>query len=226
MSSEKFEQVPVLDQMYCISPDYNLSGSPFSDIGYSSVLIAFYYEYQNNCPITFEEYTDNILFSVLRLYVFNEYFNPSDIENPIGTVINNDYDHYFSPQFLNRYSLKVQKNNYEIETGGLFSQNKEGEFYKVQGERQDRHNHDLNTTTKYSLEFQIYLDPEEKQYSVQIYRVIDAIGTLGGVHEILLWCIMLIYGSLRKNVYLFSIINRLIQTEQLQDTANEENKNQ
>ena len=35
---------------------------------------------------------------------------------------------------------------------------------------------------------------------------------------------MLIYGSFRKNVYLFSIINRLIQTEQLQDTAEEENR--
>ena len=70
------------------------------------------------------------------------------------------------------------------------------------------------------------LDSEEKLHSAKIYGFIDAIGTLGGVHEIVLWCILLIYGSLRKNVYFFSIINRLIQTEQLQDTSQEDNREQ
>ena len=104
-----------------------------------------------------------------------------------------------------------------------FLKNKTGKFFRVLKEKQDRYDQDLNSTTITSMEFQITLDSEEKHHSAKIYGIIDAIGTLGGVHEIVLWCIMLIYGSLRKNVYLFSIINHLIQTEQFQDINSEEN---
>ena len=40
------------------------------------------------------------------------------------------------------------------------------------------------------------------------------IGTLGGVFEILFWFIMLLYGCIRENVYLFSVINSLIEIHQ------------
>ena len=101
--------------------------------------------------------------------------------------------------------------------------NKTGEFFRVQKESHDKYEQNLDYSTIDSLEFQVRLDSEEKHHSAKVYGIIDAIGTLGGVHDIVLWCIMLIYGSLRKNVYLFSIINCLIQSEQLQDTANEDN---
>ena len=104
-------------------------------------------------------------------------------------------------------------------TEGCSLINKTCEFFRVQKQSQDRYEQNLDSSTIDSLEFQIILDSEEKHHSAKIYGIIDAIGTLGGVHEIVLWCIMLIYGSFRKNMYLFSIINRLIQTEQLQDTS-------
>ena len=85
-------------------------------------MIEFFYEYQSDCPITYEDYLDSIQHSALNLIVLNEYFDPSDIENPIGTVINDDYDHNFSPRLHNRYWLNIQKNTYEIDGGGMFSQ--------------------------------------------------------------------------------------------------------
>ena len=42
--------------------------------------------------------------------------------------------------------------------------------------------------------------------------MIDALGTLGGVFEIIFWSIMLFYGSIRKNMLIFSIMNRLART--------------
>ena len=42
--------------------------------------------------------------------------------------------------------------------------------------------------------------------------MIDALGTLGGVFEIIFWSIMLVYGSIRKNMLIFSIMNRLART--------------
>ena len=107
-----------------------------------------------------------------------------------------------------------------------FQRNKTGKFFRVKKERQDRHDQDTNLDRITSLEFQITLDPEEKHHLAKIYGVIDAIGTLGGVHEIVLWCIMLMYGSLRKNVYLFSIINSLIHTENFQIGLASENNQQ
>ena len=102
--------------------------------------------------------------------------------------------------------------------------NKTGQFFRVKNQRKDSYDLSDNPTLKASMELHIMLDSEEKLYSAKVYGVIDAIGTLGGVHDIVLWCILFLYGSLRKNVYLFSIINRLIQTEQLQDTTEEDNK--
>ena len=104
--------------------------------------------------------------------------------------------------------------------------NKTGDFFRLIKERQNNVKLDLSGNQIRSLEFQIRLDSEEKHHSAVVYGIIDAIGTLGGVHDIVLWCVMFIYGSLRKNVYLFSIINCLIRTEQLKDTTPQQNDEQ
>ena len=64
--------------------------------------------------------------------------------------------------------------------------NKTGKFFRILKEKQDRYEQDLNLNTIPSMEFQIILDSEEKHHSVKFYGIIDAIGTLGGVHEIIL----------------------------------------
>ena len=121
-----------------------------------------------------------------------------------------------------------KKTHTKLRLETCFLKNKTGQFFRVSKEKQDRRDlHTIQNQTRVTtFEFQIMLGPEEKHYSAKVYGVIDAIGTLGGVHEIVLWCVMLIYGSLRKNVYLFSIINRLIQTEQLQDINLQDDREQ
>ena len=61
------------------------------------------------------------------------------------------------------------------------------------------------------------LDSKVKHYKSITYGVIDAIGTLGGVFEILFWALMLFYASIRENMYLFSVINTLIQINRNED---------
>ena len=106
--------------------------------------------------------------------------------------------------------LAFRKTHTKTKQEILFLKNKQGKFFRANNERRDSHDLFDTSTQKTTFEFQIMLDSEEKLHSAKIYGFIDAIGTLGGVHEIVLWCILLIYGSLRKNVYFFSIINRLI----------------
>ena len=67
------------------------------------------------------------------------------------------------------------------------------------------------------MTFEIRLDSKVKHFNSRIYGILDAVGTLGGIFEILLWSLMLIYGSIRKNMYLFSVINRLIRITQNED---------
>ena len=63
----------------------------------------------------------------------NEYFDPSDREDPIKRLITDKYLGYFSPNVFNRYNLFVEKNTYQIE-GGLFNSQKNGKFYTVSKE--------------------------------------------------------------------------------------------
>ena len=99
-----------------------MSRSTLSKNEYRSITILSYFEHQNDCSITYEEYIENVEFSVLYLIVSNEYFDPVNIESPVGSVINDDYLHYYTPRFHHRYSLGVQKNTYEINAGGLFTE--------------------------------------------------------------------------------------------------------
>ena len=56
----------------------------------------------------------------------------------------------------------------------------------------------------------ITLDAEVKDYKSRVYGIIDAIGTLGGAFGIISWIVLLLYSSLRNNLYYFSAINSLI----------------
>ena len=67
----------------------------------------------------------------VNLVIANEYFDPSNKEDPIQTVINDQYYATFSSDKLTRYNVFIQKNTYEIESGNLFTSKKTGEFYKV-----------------------------------------------------------------------------------------------
>ena len=63
------------------------------------------------------------------------------------------------------------------------------------------------------FQLSILLDTEMKNYKARVYGIIDAIGTLGGAFEIISWIVLLLYGSIRQSLYLFSVVNSLIQND-------------
>ena len=83
----------------------------------------------------------------------------------------------------------VGMNTYQIESG-IFSSEKDGKFYTVNMDRAYDTAHP-NTTNKLLLQYELRLDSKVKHYKSITYGIIDAIGTLGGVFEILLWVLML-----------------------------------
>ena len=171
----------------------------------------FWYQYNPKCPLSFEEYTDKISKVELAMVIGNERFDPSDTDEPIQRLITDQYNGHFSPKTNNLYSLFIGKNTYEIE-GGIFSSSKTGKFYTVN--RENILISELpNTPQKTFLKFDVRLDAKVKHYNSMTYGIIEAIGTLGGVFEILFWILMLFYGSLSEKMYLLSVINTLTQDE-------------
>ena len=143
------------------------------------------------------------------MIIGNERFDPSNRDEPIQRLITDQYYRYFTLNVINFYHMFIGKNTYEME-GGILNSDKTGKFYAVT--RENTHTRKLsNTTNKVFFYFVARLEGQVKHYKSIAYGVIDVIGTLGGVFEILFWSLMLLYGSIQKNVYLFSVINSLIQ---------------
>ena len=67
--------------------------------------------------------------------IANEYFDPFSKEDPIQTVLNNQFYVTFSADRYTEYDVFIQKNTYEIESGGLLNRKKTGQFYRVAKEK-------------------------------------------------------------------------------------------
>ena len=111
-------------------------------------------------------------------------------------------------------------NTYEIESG-IFNSEQSGKFYTVERENIHSTEHVLDTSTKVFVSLDIRLDTKVKHYKSITYGIIDAIGTLGGVFEILVWVLMIFYSSLREKMYLFFVINTIIQANKDEDAKSE-----
>ena len=110
-----------------------------------------------------------------------------------------------------------ENNTYEVDDGYIFSNKKKGNFYEISDIRKD-------SVTKYSYDFDgaisvasLTLDTESKHYESKVNHFMDAIGTIGGIFEILLMMITLLYSKIRKNLYYQSIINELNRQKQKDD---------
>ena len=80
--------------------------------------------------MTYDIFVAKAKYFDFNLIITNEYFDPFNKEDPIQTVINDQYYVTSSPDRHTEYDVFIQKNTYEIESGGLFSNIKTGEFYR------------------------------------------------------------------------------------------------
>ena len=52
----------------------------------------------------------------------------------------------------------------------------------------------------------VNLDPETKHHKITVYHLLEAIGTIGGLFELLFGGILILYLIIRKNLYYFSFL--------------------
>ena len=153
---------------------------------FSSFGLEVAYKYNNNCPITFEEYRDRILELYMNVLIVNEEFDPSDREDPVKRLVTDQYGGYFNPEEFNVFNIFVERNTYEIE-GGLFNSEKTGKFYTAVKEKNHSTKFYENKIHKLFLTFEVLLDKKITHFRSISYGIVDAIGTLGGAFGIISW---------------------------------------
>ena len=224
-SDKDFENFPYLNYLDWISSNFSVSGSHLANT-FSTFGVHIRHKYNSSCPLTYEELIDKIYRLEINLVIANEYFDPSNREDPIKKVNTDQFHSLSTPQTSNLYNVFVKKNTYEIESG-LFSPQKTGNFYQISKDVTHTSKNNIESQDTLLANLQVQLDPQVTHYKSTTYGIIDAIGTLGGTFEILFWLLMLLYSSTRDNVYLFSVINSLIKINQDENDKWEadENKN-
>ena len=132
--NKTLESIPDLRNMFWIPSNLNLTGSSYSK-SYKDLNLKMYYKPNTNCALTYEEFLSSIEFLSFNMIIANEYFDPSNNEDPIKTVLNDQYRVKVSPDRVTRYEIFIQKNTYEIENGNLLPSKIAGEFYRVGTEK-------------------------------------------------------------------------------------------
>ena len=160
--------------------------------------------------MSYEEFVEEVYEVRADLIIANEYLDPNNIQDPVQTVITNQYYAYSSPKVFKYYDIFIEKNTYKIDSGILSSDLKTGNLYRAA--RTSSNTADLIGTSldPILMSIRIGLESEVKHFQSKTYRLIDAIGTIGGIFEIMFWLAMLIYGCIRKNMAIYYIVNRII----------------
>ena len=104
----------------------------------------------------------------------------------------------------------MSKNNtYDIDNGYIFSDVKKGNFYQISGFKQERITRLDNDQDNFMSAIILNLDTESKHFESNVYQIMDSIGTIGGIFELLLGVLLILYGKIRKSLYYYSIIGEL-----------------
>ena len=85
---------------------------------------------------------------------------------------------------------------------------KKGNFYQVT--RQIKNLISRPTYIRYQFAtISVTLDLESKHYKSSVYHFLEAIGTIGGIYELLFQGILIMYISIRKSLYFYSFLAEL-----------------
>ena len=125
-----FNYIPALNYSRWIPSNFTIKGSRHSRI-HKNIQYSLSYKSNSSCPLTYEEFINRTRTFRMNLIISNEYFDPYNKDDPIHTIINDQYYVAFSADRYVDYHMFIEKNTYEIESGGFFSGKKSGEFFRA-----------------------------------------------------------------------------------------------
>ena len=100
----------------------------------------------------------------------------------------------------------------------MFENKKKGNYYEV---TRDVTNKFKSIPTEGSIfgEFTIMLDSDSIEYESNVNHILDVIGTIGGSFELVHYSILIIYITLRKNLYFYTMLKRIYDFKMSQNNS-------
>ena len=206
--AKAYEASPHVYNLYWLPKDIELSGGSMGrSFKYFNILM-------NYTPTSFwnsyEEFLEGVDEIVVKFLVAHEVLDPKNFDDPIGTVIDDQYSVSITPSSLSYYDFFIQKNQYEVDNGYIVSDIKEGNLYQVAGTASG--NVGIHDPERFFIST-LKLSSNSKIYKSQVYQFLDALGTIGGVFELWFGFLFLIYSFLSRKLYYFHMINGLKTVE-------------
>ena len=101
----------------------------------------------------------------------------------------------------------------------MFDNIKRGNYYEVTRRVENKNN--VSPSEDYPFGYIIvHLDSESKHIESSVNHVLEVIGTIGGSFELIHYSILILYATLRKNLYFHTIINRIHDYQRFQNRLN------
>ena len=168
-----------------------------------------YYNSSNSCA-TLQQFKDNVYEISANFFVVNENLDPNNLDDPISTTSDDQYAINIDPSFYTTYDILIQKNEYEIDKGYVLEDISKGNLYQVAGSTHKIARSHNDHTFFYGT---IMISPESKIYKSQTYKLLDAIGTIGGVYELAFGVLYFIYSFFSTKIYFYHMVSSLKRAE-------------
>ena len=140
--------------------------------------------------------------------VANEKLDAKNFDDPIKTIISDQHMIHFDPSDLTYFNVQIEKNKYEIDDGYVLSNFKDGNLYQVGKTSQSTVRRSQKQSNLFFQGF-FLLSSESKIFTSRTYKFLDALGTIGGVYELLFSILYLVFGFVSRKLYFYYMVNRL-----------------
>ena len=213
--AKAYEASPHVYNLYWLPTDIELSGGNMGrSFKYFNIILSYS---PTSVWDSYQEFLDGVDEIYVKFLVAHEVLNPNNFDDPIGTVIDDQYAISMTPSSLSYYHFSIQKNQYEVDNGYIVSNIKTGNLYQVAGTSSSV----LDSDTERFFVSTLKLSSNSKIYKSQVYQFLDALGTIGGVFELCFGFLFLIYSFVSRKLYYFHMINGL-KTVENQDKLSED----
>ena len=149
--------------------------------------------------------------NVLDMAVINTYFDFEDYSNPLKTYIDDRFLYGMLTNFSKQYLVYIRENKAEtIDDYFNYSPNgDESGFVSI--ERIDQDIHESSSI----VNIRFIKDPTSDTYERSVFSLLDALGNIGGVNEVLQVSCGMIISIFSGRMFLYSIISSLYQVDSM-----------
>ena len=207
--AKALEAYPHVGKMYWLPKDIELKGGVLSNFQTQYRLHLYYIP--DSSWATFEEFKEEVARVSIYYLVVDESFNPTNFDDPISTVVNDQYFTSTDPSVYSFYDILIQKNEYEIDKGYILTDLEQGSLYKVTGSTKNTIKQFQNTEYFFSGTFR--LSSESNIYKSRVSKFLDVLGIIGGVYELTFGVLSIIFSIFSRKLYFYHMVNSLKRVE-------------